>query len=111
MTLPIQHIDIGAITQRVVFELPAGSTLASVVADGIIAAWTLGVITAKWGNSRNGPFLAFASGEASDTTLGPDEDSIAWLNVQGKRYLAFEVTTAEAVTPEWVRLTVEVDAA
>jgi hypothetical protein len=108
MKLPSQLIDIGSITATRVFEIPPGSGLASVTADGIVAAWTVGVLTVKWGTNPNGPFYAFASTERSAETIGPGEGAIAWVNLRGKRCLAVEVTTAEAATPEWVRLEVEV---
>lgn len=107
-----QLIDIGALTTRVVWALPPDSTLASITASGTITAWTLGVLTPKWATSPNGPWFAFASGElpTGGTTIGPGEGSIPWANVQGKPYLSLEVTTAEAATPEWVRIGVSTDA-
>lgn len=88
--LKIRHADAAA-----VFPLGGKATLASVTVSAVDGAWGTAVLTPKWANAQGGPWFTFAAGELSDATMGPGDDSTAWINVQGKGFLAVVVTTAE----------------
>lgn len=84
-----REIKIQYANNSVPIPLNGRATLASVTAAAQGSAWGTGVLTVKWSNDQAGPQFSFGTGEVynDDATLGPGDDSIPWINVQGKGFL------------------------